>query len=200
VFDRDYKILSLEPNRLLEPALAKIAHKDPLFQYRILGAGSHQDRLTFFVPVYRGVVLHTFTSSNREQVLNAIESSFGKKVARKIRIERVDCDVVPIDHLEVDPSIIKIDAEGLDYEVLLGASATISRTRPFVVVEVGWASLDKVLAFFRNNDYTPLVYDLGADLFRRDIAGYIKAESGYRNLFAVPNEVVANLPIEPDLP
>ena len=39
-FPRDYRILSLEPNALLEPALKKLQGSDPYFDYRMIGAGS----------------------------------------------------------------------------------------------------------------------------------------------------------------
>ena len=38
-FDKDYRILSLEPNPLLEPALKKIKERDSRFDYRMVGAG-----------------------------------------------------------------------------------------------------------------------------------------------------------------
>src|SRR5262245_59735417 len=54
-FDREYEILSIEPNRMLERALAKIKSSDPHFDYRILGAGAAATKATFFVPTYTGI-------------------------------------------------------------------------------------------------------------------------------------------------
>ena len=61
-FSRSYDIFSVEPNRMLEPALKRLKARDLQFDYRIIGAGAVRTRLQFHVPVYRGIMLHTFTS------------------------------------------------------------------------------------------------------------------------------------------
>src|SRR5262245_34578145 len=122
-FSKNYRILSLEPNPLLEPKLKRLKKSDPHFDYRIVGAGSVRDRMKFFVPIYKNVVLHTFTSSNRDHILAAIGDSFGRGVAYTVEIEAFDCDIIPIDALNLDPTIIKIDVEGFNYAVLQGLVA-----------------------------------------------------------------------------
>src|ERR1700682_402903 len=77
-FSKQYRILGLEPNPALEPALKRIKAKDSLFDYKMVGAGATPVKLPFFVPVYKSVVLHTFTSSSQEQVRLSVGRSFGK--------------------------------------------------------------------------------------------------------------------------
>ncbi len=59
----------------------------------------------------------------------------------------------------LQPSLIKIDAEGAEEFVIAGARETIARHRPLMVVEVGeeryWAGVERVLAL----DYDALFYD-----------------------------------------
>ncbi len=69
-FDKDYRILSLEPNLLLETSLKKIKASDPHFDYLMAGAGSQPSQVQFHVPVYKGVVLHTSTSSSLDNHQN----------------------------------------------------------------------------------------------------------------------------------
>ena len=45
----DYHILSLEPNRLLEPALRRLKSRDNRFDYRMVGAGSVPGRVRSLV-------------------------------------------------------------------------------------------------------------------------------------------------------
>src|SRR3954447_11792286 len=59
-FSKDYEILSLEPNPLLENALKRLQARDAKFQYRMIGAGAEAGHFRFFVPTYHGIVLHTF--------------------------------------------------------------------------------------------------------------------------------------------
>ena len=46
-FSKSYRILSLEPNALLEPALKKLKASDPHFDYRMIGAGAVAGRTKF---------------------------------------------------------------------------------------------------------------------------------------------------------
>jgi FkbM family methyltransferase len=94
--------------------------------------------MRFYVPIYHGIVLHTLTSSRRERVEDAVAFCFGKSVAASTVINAVESEVIRIDDLNIDPSIIKIDAEGSDYEVLLGLDETLARARPFVIMEIAW--------------------------------------------------------------
>jgi len=197
-FDRNYRILALEPNPLLEPALRKVKSKDPALDYKMVGAGAAPAQLQFFVPIYRGIPLHTFTSSAREQVEAAVAKSFGKSVLNAIEIKQFECAVIRLDDLGLDPTIVKIDAEGFDYSVLLGLAETIARARPFVVTEIG--SDENTKSYFDKLGYVLLVYNIFDDYFDDDVHSYqsvVTATSGHRNVFAVPQELVDSLPSGP---
>jgi len=194
-FDRNYQILSLEPNSLLEPALRRIKSYDPHFDYRMVGAGSEPARMRFFVPVYKGVVLHTFTSSDQRQVKRAIEECFGSPVARDVKIHPIDGEIVRLDDLELDPSIVKIDAEGSDYDVLAGLVVTMSRARPFIMLEMEWTNLSRVQELLRTRDYTLALYDIAADRFDTKALSLASDAERQRNVFAIPREKLGDLPI-----
>jgi FkbM family methyltransferase len=197
-FDKKARILALEPNPLLEPALKRIQSADPLLDYRMVGASFTSTSVQFFVPIYKKMALHTFTSSNYEQAKAAVQRSFGGSVAAATEIKSFTCEVVKIDDLNVDPSIIKIDAEGCDYDVLCGLTATIRRSRPFVITEIGAGEFGRIKEYFDALQYVLLAYDILHDCFRSDVEAYrsaIIAMSGHRNFFAVPRERMAYLPI-----
>jgi FkbM family methyltransferase len=201
-FDRAYRILSLEPNGMLEPRLKKIAARDAKFEYKMLGAGSESGRIQFFVPIYRGIVLHTYTSSRRDRVEEAIASVCGKSVLASTVIKTVESDVIRGDELNVDPTIIKIDAEGFDYEVLRGLDATIARARPFLVMEYASREEDRSAQYLRAQDYVTLTYDISEDRFAaaiespdQRIAMGRHPEPGQRNFFAVPRQKLGTIPI-----
>jgi len=192
-FDRSYRILSLEPNLFLEPALKKIKDRDPRFDYAMVGAGSKPSPVRFHVPVYRGVVLHTFTSSSLEHTRSALAASFGESVAATCNINVVEGNIVRVDDLHVEPTIIKIDAEGFNYDVLVGAVETIERSRPFVVVEIEAAEAAEMKRFFEARRYRLLSYDIGRDRFYADAGTERSGRSGERNLFAVPDGMLSSL-------
>jgi FkbM family methyltransferase len=61
------------------------------------------------------------------------------------------------------PSIIKIDAEGADYKVLVGGRETISRHRPTILIEVPKELCEPITAFLKEHRYR--LFD-AADSFR----------------------------------
>jgi FkbM family methyltransferase len=198
-FSKKYRILGLEPNPALEPALRKIKSRDVLFDYKMVGAGASPLRLPFFVPTYKGIVLHTFTSSSREQVQYSVGRSFGKSVGAAIVIRPFEAQIVKLDDLNVDPAIIKVDAEGFDYDVLIGLEKTIERSRPFIATEIASPAYDKVKRYLDKQRYVLLLYDINSDCFAVDVESYraaVSAMSGHRNFFAVPEEMMSSLPIQ----
>ncbi len=191
-FDKKYRILSLEPNRLLETSLKKIKARDVNFDYIMAGAGSQESVLQFHVPVYKGVVLHTSTSSSLEHTRSALAASFGKSVAARATIKLIEGSIIRIDDLEIEPTIIKIDAEGFNYDVLLGAAETIRRLRPFLIIEIELEEAEKVKDYFDRIQYRLIGYDVMLDNF---CAGAGTPYSDlYRNFFAVPDEMLPSLP------
>jgi FkbM family methyltransferase len=195
-FSRSYRILSLEPNALLEPALKKLKASDPHFDYRMIGAGAVAARVQFFVPLYKNIVLHTFTSNNRGHILAAIDKSFGASIANDVTIEAFDCDIIPIDSLDINPSIIKIDAEGFDYEVIEGLKTTIQRTRPFIMIEIADSEYDHIKNYLSDRHYVLLTYNIFSDTFSHApviLPGTQNATFGHRNFFAVPEDFLGSL-------
>jgi FkbM family methyltransferase len=193
-FDRSYSILSLEPNRLLEPALRELKNKDANFDYKMVGAGLAPGEISFYVPKYRSVVVHTLASGRAAQVMTGMTEVFGPSIANKTRIEAIRGTIVRIDDLHVDPTIVKVDTEGFDYDVLLGMEATIARMRPFIMIEIAWANRDKIIEFFDARSYSMLAYDNAHHAFSYDLG----QES--RNYFAIPRERVGDVPILAECP
>jgi FkbM family methyltransferase len=202
-FSKQYRILGLEPNPALETPLRKIKSRDPLFEYKMVGAGASPLRLPFFVPTYKGIVLHTFTSSSQEQVQASVARSFGKTVGAATVIHPFEAEIIRLDDLNVDPAIIKVDAEGFDYDVLVGLEKTIERSRPFIATEIAASEYDKVKSYLNERRYVLLLYDINNDCFAPDVVSYgkaVSAMSGHRNFFAVPEEMMSSLPIEEAIP
>jgi FkbM family methyltransferase len=193
-FSKSYRILSLEPNPLLEPKLKRLKKSDPHFDYKIVGAGSVRERMKFFVPTYKNVVLHTFTSSNRDHILAAIVESFGRAVADAVEIKAFYCDIIPIDALNIDPTIIKIDVEGFDYAVVQGLSATIGRAKPFIIIELGATKYEQIKEGLSECDYVLLTYNISSDSFSPAPASF--GASRYRNYFAVPENLLKSIPLK----
>jgi FkbM family methyltransferase len=193
-FSDRYQILSIEPNPLLEPSLNKIKANDARFDYRIAGAGAEPGHARFFVPTYRGVVLHTATSSGREQVYSAVAHWFSPAIAAKTKVDMFESPILRLDDLDLEPSIVKIDAEGHDYDSLVGLSKTIDRTRPIIIIEMEWADNEKIRDFFAGRRYAHLSYDAANERF---VTSETFDPAFGHNSFFVPTELTSRLPVGP---
>jgi len=198
--NKSYDILSIEANSHHEGSLKRLQRADPRFQYRRLGAGSKRGSFTLFTPVYRGIPIHTHASTSKEYLDASLGRDFSPRVVGQITYHEQVVPVVPLDELELEPSIIKIDVEGFDYQVLLGLRATIEKHRPHIMIEYTPKQMGDFEPFFERHGYSLFIYDEQKDTFtafqkdRETQAWYTTALQV--NLFCVPNERVSILPLD----
>ncbi|CAN0570752.1 unnamed protein product [Ectocarpus sp. 12 AP-2014] len=192
--NKNIQILSLEPNTVHRDALSALKRRDPLFDFKLVGAGESSGILNLYSPRYRGVNLHTFASSDPDQVREAVAKSFGESVSKALEVEEVSAPIVTVDELDVAPRIIKVDVEGFDYQVLCGAERTITVHRPYLIVEACHVDIGPFRAFFQRLDYQMVNYIVAKARFVPLNDADIVYETGARNIFAVPRETLSSLP------
>lgn len=116
------RITMLEPQSWLQPKFQDLLDKDPLVRYFPVGAG-------------RKAGSFQFTIAKRDDSSNF---RLTPEEAKARGLEQREIPVVTLNELIATndlpcPDIIKIDAEGLDLEVLEGASDFFGRTEVFMV-------------------------------------------------------------------
>jgi FkbM family methyltransferase len=162
VFDRSSRILSLEPNPMLDPDLRlvrRVIGSD--FSYRFEAAGAAPGEFVLFVPVYRGVPLTGEASLDPEEAArNWTAEQLGIPPA-EIELEEVVVRVRPLDEHELSPHAVKIDVEGAEIAVLEGMAATLERSRPVLLIETGDPA--PVLDLLAPLDYEACVYRADED-------------------------------------
>jgi FkbM family methyltransferase len=168
-FNRRAPILSIEPNRILEPELRFLKRIMPRFDYLIAAAGDRRAEIALYVPFYKGVPLTAYSAVSREDVLSegsGLRDWLGERVAsRDLRVEQVTSPMLRLDDLELSPAVIKIDVEGSEFRVLEGLSATLERSHPLLLVERS-KDFELVRRFLADRGYRPYCY-------RRDIEEFV---------------------------
>jgi FkbM family methyltransferase len=194
----DYRILSIEPNRYHEPNLKKLKKKLKQFDYLIVAAGSEPGQKVLHLPFYSGIPVHTAASIRPEFVQSSMKDQFRRFGDEKIAVLQQIVDVVRVDDLNLEPDIIKIDAEGYDYQVLLGCVKTIGQARPYMVVEYNPQLINDIEPFFKSLSYDIFTYDYQRDRFasfQKD-AGVRQQSGASKNLFCIPTEKVKDLAVQ----
>ena len=106
------------------------------------------------VAVASRVALSTFVIARRGRAANHLEG-YGTTQAGGVR-ETTTVMSVSLDWLLAHypaPTVLKIDVEGAELEVLQGASQLFDTVRPVVIIEVGAAASAAVTTFFRERCY-----------------------------------------------
>jgi FkbM family methyltransferase len=146
-------VISFEPILAFEPCLEVIARLRPgRYDYRIMGLGSDAGKSTFVTPVVNAVALSALTtaadSPDLESMAINIESFIANHMAAtpevSLRFFEFEAPIGTLDstlargrfRVRSDRvAAMKIDTEGMEFQVLKGATETLRSHRPMVMLE-----------------------------------------------------------------
>ena len=193
--NKNWSILSLEPNTIHEKSLMGLMNKIQPFDYLLVGAGEREMEVQLYTPVYKGIYLHTSTSALLDEVNTGVEKIFGTRTAKNIRIVKSKAKIIKVDSLLLEPTIIKIDVEGFEYRVLLGARKTIEQFQPILLIEVTLMEIGQLFSYLNELGYLIFVYDVRSDRFINCDSSSLSIIKSQRNVYALPNKYKHLIPI-----
>lgn len=159
-------IFSIEPNPAHEASLAALRAKGWPFDFRMVGAGRGTASFTLFTPVYRGFALTNYASMNPEAVRANLEKHMNiDGLSRHVQLVENVVQVIPLDELNLQVDVVKIDVEGLEDSVVAGLANTIDRCRPAFMVEHNPLSYPNLAEFFAGRNYRVCRYLKQSDSF-----------------------------------
>ena len=134
-----YQCIAFEPQQGCVEYMCRVNALNSFRAFTVEQCAVGEDRadLEFFVSD-----LTWYSSFNRSHVERY-------EAAKPIRVNSVSLDAYCLAH-EVAPTVMKIDVEGWEWQVLTGATKVLERARPSIVIEVfPWASYrDRLWAWF----------------------------------------------------
>ena len=158
-FNRQAKVVSFEPCPWLEPALAWLKRKElDRFDYYMVGAGSRSEVKQLWIPCLDNVPIFYLASFVAERfgpdpaAIGAMKQLMGFTPPNVYGVCNVDVRLEPVDSFELNPSIVKIDSEQYEFEVLQGMERTIGSWRPLIMIE-GGNRHTSIRTFFEAHDY-----------------------------------------------
>lgn len=134
------KVVAFEPNR--EIAKDLIAHRSKSVEVRHEAVSSQNGTAKLYLPI-----------KNRT-AMDGWASLIPGNLADSDEVVEIDVPVTTIDALEYkDVAFIKIDVEGLEYKVLEGATKTVSKWRPNILIEIRSINQDAIADWAKKLGY-----------------------------------------------
>jgi FkbM family methyltransferase len=129
-------IYSFEANPILAAELARRYARRGNVKIFAEGLGAENAQLTLYIPSYNGFVYDGLASLSREEARNWLgpDRIYGFNESR-LQIAEVLCQIRTLDSYALQPTFIKIDVQGTEYNVLLGAEQTINLHKPILLIE-----------------------------------------------------------------
>jgi len=178
IYNPRARIFSFEANPVLAAKLSQRYARQRNVTIFAEGLGEANGQFTLFIPSYNGFVYDGLASLSFEEAKNWLgpDRIYGFD-ARRLQIAEVRCQIRSLDSYALAPSFIKIDVQGTEYDVLLGAEQTINLHKPILLIE-DYQGDPKMAEFLEPKGYRA---------FHLDRDGSLTLGTGRLNTFLITN-------------
>jgi FkbM family methyltransferase len=187
----DAAVAAFEPNRRLAARIAARWAREPRVTVHAVGLSDVPGSLPLYVPSYRGHAYDGLASFDRREAVEWLtaEAIYGFR-PEHVTLAEIPCELRPLDSFVFakNPYLMKIDAQGHEYKVLVGARRTIEAARPLLLIEGSWRE-PAIASCLRACGYSRYEFDGQHTFVRIDDA----APSGALNSFFVTEDRRAEL-------
>ena len=151
----DARVIAFEPNEFLVSKIKGVYKDDNRVEVRNLGLGNKAGSFDLYVPFYNDYMFDGLASFIERRAHRALINRLYGFDPKKLKVKKVNCQVKRLDDFDLDPYFIKIDVQGFEYEVLLGAESTIRKSKPILLIETPG---EDELNFLESLGYKPFVF------------------------------------------
>ena len=128
------KFIAFEPLRA-KHFLSKIKKKNKNFKYYEIALGHRNGTLTLYMPYYNNWFLYNWTSHSILEAKHTLKLRNFNINLEKLNFQKIKLKQRKLDFFKLKPILIKMDVEGYESKVLLGAMKTIKKYKPVIYVE-----------------------------------------------------------------
>ncbi len=142
-----------EPDKiLLKNSLNKVQKHYKKIKIYNFGLYSKNCKKKIYKAFYKNYYFHFNNSFDLKYIKNKIQSNY-PKIYNKFNYTSNNLRLKKFDNLNLDTNVcfIKIDVEGLDYDVLLGMKKLIHKDKPIILIEYNYSNFNKIYNLIKKN-------------------------------------------------
>jgi FkbM family methyltransferase len=154
------RIVAFEPEPRCAARLERRYHKDPMIFANSCALGARPGKLTFFVPKYGRWDCDGMSATDYRAATEWLRDPGRMLLFNEARlsVEEHSVECRTLDSYKLAPSLIKLHAQGAEFDILKGSQATIEKHRPALMPAFPSAAVDTLLGSWQ---YRPYNYQNG---------------------------------------
>jgi FkbM family methyltransferase len=149
------EVMAFEPNTFLVSKLRKLYANDVRVHIQNFGLGNEENKFDLYIPFYNKYMFDGLSSFKEQNARDWLKGRLYGYSEDKLEVKRMTCSIKRLDDFAVKPCFIKIDVQGFEYEVLLGAKKTLEGSRPVILME---SPGENELNFLSKLKYQPFIF------------------------------------------
>jgi FkbM family methyltransferase len=173
-------VMAFEPNTFLVSKLKKLYANDARVNIHNFGLGNEENKFDLYIPFYNKYMFDGLASFKEQNARDWLKGRLYGYREDKLEVKKMTCNVKRLDDFSLKPCFIKIDVQGFEYEVLLGAKRTLEESRPVILMESP------------GNDELKFLSNLGYQSFMFKNRQLVPGTKHY-NIFFIPEEIASTV-------
>lgn len=151
-------IYAFEPNQNLADKLnKKFKHNTNITIFD--SAVSNKKKLSLYIPYINGYPFSGLSSVSKKNIIDRLNNYYSFEYSKKISFKNKKIRTITIDELSLNPDLIKIDAEGYEFEIIKTGLKTINKSKPIIIIEFNKNSFDKLNNLLYKFNYIGNIYN-----------------------------------------
>ena len=176
-----------EPLPINRPYLKKLSRVGKL-KFHSLALGNKNSTLKLYTIKFKNILLNNYSSFSKKKCLEKltisgfnVKSNFIKFICNKVKQKKLD-------EFKIKTSLIKIDTEGYEKNVISGSLMTIKKSKPVILIEYYIINKDTntlkfILKKISKYQYKPYIFDFYNRKFVKFYQKKIKVKDFFSHIY-----------------
>ena len=148
------QIVGFEPNPLVYRKLKRRYSNSKNVKLINSGLGNEEGELSLNLPFYKNYMFDGLASFDEQSASEWLRGRLFEYKQKHFSMKKLKCPIKQLDSFSLQPYFMKLDVQGYEKEVLLGAVKTLETYKPVLLIEAADPEITELLTSFGYKAYT----------------------------------------------